>query len=258
MDKERAETPPLPNGVSPATRRGKGANMDDTRFDRLSVVVDKLRTGASRRETLRLLLAGSLAAAAATVEDAEAKKKKHKNRNKNSCRGWGSRCSRNKDCCNGRCRSGVCQLNNGNWWNGNPGNGGTRCRTPGGTITCLPGYECSTVAGVHVCVPKGYNVCCGNNCFSNDWNWKCCGNSSWGFQGGCPSSMRCCSTRYGARCCPSGMRCSNAGCWPRTASRAARAAGTAPVPKPTFGDDAWVTVTPGEGVASRDGQPAPH
>jgi hypothetical protein len=235
--------------------------MDHKSFDRLSVVVDRLRTGATRRDTLRLLLGGSLAAAAAvTAEDAEAKRKKNKKkRNKNSCRGWGSGCSRNSDCCNGRCRSRVCQPRNGNWWNGGGGGSGRRCNTQWGTITCLPGYECSKVAGVHVCTPKGFDTCCGNNCFNNNWNAQCCNNNSWGNKGGCPAGMRCCSGQLGGGCCPDGFNCSNNGqctTW-RTASSGQRTAETRPqTPKIAFSDADWVEVTPGEGVAMQDGKPA--
>ena len=56
--------------------------MDGESFDRLSVVVHRLREKASRRTALRLLLGGSAVAAGGLLVDSADARKKNKNKNK--------------------------------------------------------------------------------------------------------------------------------------------------------------------------------
>src|SRR5215217_8779025 len=102
--------------------------MDGESFDRLSVVVHRLRDKATRRGALGLLLGGSVAAVSGTLaDDAGAK---HKNKKHNKCRGFGAKCGSNKHCCFSKCRSGRC------WYGG--GGGQKHC---GGRI-CQSDWRC--------------------------------------------------------------------------------------------------------------------
>ena len=74
--------------------------MDGKSFDRLSVVVHRLREQATRRGALRLLLGGSLAVAGTLVAD-EGEARRRKNRKRKKCRGYGAVCGGNRDCCAG-------------------------------------------------------------------------------------------------------------------------------------------------------------
>jgi hypothetical protein len=84
--------------------------MDGESFDRLSVVVHRLRDKATRRSALGLVLGGSAAALSGLLaQDVSAKKHKNNGKKKHkNCRGFGAGCKSNKDCCNSNCRSGRC------------------------------------------------------------------------------------------------------------------------------------------------------
>src|SRR5687768_5243786 len=98
--------------------------MDGESFDRLSVVVHRLRDRATRRGALRMLAGGAVALASGLLGDeAEARKghnnKRHRRNNKKYCRGFGGRCYSQRDCCGGRCYGGFCF--------GSGGGGGKHC-----------------------------------------------------------------------------------------------------------------------------------
>ncbi|MCA9862055.1 MAG: hypothetical protein R2853_04100 [Thermomicrobiales bacterium] len=194
--------------------------MDGSSFDKLSVSVHRLREQASRRNALRLLAGGTAAAVAgAIVTEADAKKKKHKkNKYKNKykkCRNnwYGGFCNGNKDCCNGKCRNGIC------WYNG--GGGG---RGGCGGVRCPNGWSCRKQGTVHICSPYNYPNYCGNNTYWTDNNnccsgyaggacpvgWECCGSS-----GCCAVGQKCCGN---GRCCPDGWYCGNITCESRQAA----------------------------------------
>jgi hypothetical protein len=162
--------------------------MDGESFDRLSVVVHRLRNKATRRGALGLVLGGSLAAIGGLLTDDAGAKKRNKNskkKNKN-CRGFGAKCGSNKDCCYSKCRSGRC-------WYGS--RGGNRC---GGKV-CDAGWGCCNFSGVSVCVPHDYPVCCGNQSFAN--GYTCCG----GTGGACLGGVTSCTGQFGV-CCQSGWK----------------------------------------------------
>src|SRR5687767_9928700 len=70
--------------------------MDGDSFDRLSVVVHRLRDTATRRGALGLLLGGSVAAVSGLLAgDAEARRRNRNKKNSN-CRGFGGKCRSNK------------------------------------------------------------------------------------------------------------------------------------------------------------------
>ncbi|MFN8678984.1 MAG: hypothetical protein U0Z70_21570 [Thermomicrobiales bacterium] len=178
--------------------------MDGSSFDKLSVSVHRLREQASRRNALRLLAGGAAAAVAgAIVTDTDAKKnKKYKNKYK-KCRNnfYGGFCNGSKDCCNGKCRNGIC------WYNGGGGGGGGgRC----GNVRCPNGWSCRKQGTVHICSPYNYPNYCGNNTYWNG-NYRCCNG---GYNGiACPSG-ECCGI---ATCCQSGWKCcGNNTCIPNT------------------------------------------
>src|SRR5215203_4669912 len=123
--------------------------MDGESFDRLSVVVHRLRDKATRRGALRLVLGGSIAAVSGMLAEVADARKRNK---KNNCRGYGGSCSSNRDCCFSNCRSRRC-------WYGDGGR--NRC----GGKTCDNGWGCCKYSGVSVCVPRNYPVCCGNQSF---------------------------------------------------------------------------------------------
>lgn len=170
--------------------------MDGSSFDKLSVTVHRLRGQASRRNALRLLAGGAVAAvggAIATETDAKKKKNKNKyNKKYKKCRNnfYGGFCNGNKDCCNGKCRNGVC------WYNGGGGGGNGGC----GGVRCPNGWSCRRQGPAHICSPYDYPNYCGNNTYWNG-NYRCCGG---GYSGiACPSG-ECCGI---ARCCQSGWKC---------------------------------------------------
>src|SRR5687768_5500606 len=127
--------------------------MDGESFDRVSVVVHRLRNTATRRGALGLALVGALAAVSGLLPNDAGAKKRNKNAKKNkNCRGFGAKCGSNKDCCYSKCRSGRC-------WYGS--RSGTKC----GGKSCDNGWGCCSSNGVSVCVPNHYPVCCGNQSF---------------------------------------------------------------------------------------------
>lgn len=152
--------------------------MDGKSFDRLSVVVHRLRDTATRRGALGLLLGGSLTAAVALLGE-DASGRKNKNRKKNKCRGFGGKCDSNRDCCFSNCRNGRC-------WYGGGGGGGRRCNGQ----RCPDNWDCCRLSGVDVCVPRNHP-----SCFNNGFcpaGWKTCG-----FNGPvrncCTPNERCCN-----------------------------------------------------------------
>jgi hypothetical protein len=169
-------------------------DMDGESFDRLSVVVHRLRDKATRRGALGLMLGGSIAAASGLLtEDAGARKhnRRHKNKKNKNCRGFGGTCSSNRDCCFSNCRSGRC-------WYG--GTGGNQC----GGRTCQSDWRCCSSNGISVCVPRNYPVCCGNQSFVN--GYTCCG----GLGGACIGGIDSCTGQFGV-CCQPGWRHCNSG-----------------------------------------------
>ena len=179
--------------------------MDEASFDRLSVIVHRMRDQSTRRGALRLLLGGSVAAAGALVTaETDAKKNKHKN-----CSGYGGRCNGNKNCCGGRCINGFCFPGNGGG-----GGGGKNC----GGRRCANGWSCCRQSGVDVCVPNNYPTCCNGNGYVGGYHccggyggacpsgWECCG----GFNQCCGENQRCCGN---GRCCPRGWYCGDIACY---------------------------------------------
>jgi hypothetical protein len=175
--------------------------MDGSSFDKLSVSVHRLREQASRRNALRLLAGGTVAAVGGAIATETDAKKKHKNKNKKykKCRNnfYGGFCNGNKDCCNGKCRNGIC------WYNGGGGGGGGRGGCGG--VRCPNGWTCRRQGPANICSPYNYPNYCGNNTYWNG-NYKCCG-----FSGiACPSG-ECCGI---ATCCQVGWRCCGNTCIP--------------------------------------------
>jgi hypothetical protein len=161
--------------------------MDAESFDRLSVVVHRLRAKATRRSALGFVLGGAVAAANGLLsEDAGARRRNRKSGKNKNCRGFGATCSSSKDCCYSKCRSGRC------WYGGGRG---SRC---GGKV-CENGWRCCNFSGVSICVPRNYPVCCGNQSFAN--GYTCCGGSG----GACLGGVDSCTGQFGV-CCQSGWR----------------------------------------------------
>jgi hypothetical protein len=169
--------------------------MDGESFDRLSVVVHRLRNKATRRGALGLVLGGSLAAVSGLLADGAGAKKRNKNGKKKNkdCRGFGAKCGSNKDCCYSKCRSGRC------WYGSRSGN---NC----GGKTCDNGWGCCNSNGVSVCVPNNYPVCCGNQSFVN--GYTCCGGNG----GACLGGIDSCTGQFGFCCQPGWKHCSS-GFW---------------------------------------------
>ena len=120
-------------------------------FDRLSVVVHRLRDKATRRGALRLLLGSSAAAALVALEgESEARRRR---RRRGRCKGFGGRCGSSRDCCDGQCRSGFC------FPGGGGGGGGNRCNGQ----RCPNGWDCCRVSGVDI--ERRNHPACFNNGF---------------------------------------------------------------------------------------------
>ena len=148
--------------------------MDGSSFDKLSVNVHRLREQASRRNALRLLAGGAVAAVGGIVaghSDSEAKRKKN-------CRsGYGGRCNSNKDCCNGKCRNGRC------WYTGNGNGGGNNGGRYCNGVRCVDGWRCCYFQGYQRCLPETHAACIGSGECPNTWDtcgWngsirQCCG-----------------------------------------------------------------------------------
>jgi hypothetical protein len=176
--------------------------MDGSSFDKLSVAVHRLREQASRRNALRLLAGGAVAAVGGAIAtETDAKKKKNKNKNKNKynkkykkCRNnfYGGFCNGNKDCCNGKCRNGVC------WYNGGGGGGNGGC----GGVRCPNGWTCRKQGPAHICSPYNNPIYCGNNTYWES-NYNCC----YGYAGGaCQAGWKCCN---GRTCIPNHWNCND-------------------------------------------------
>ena len=220
--------------------------MDGESFDRLSVLVDRLRDRTTRRGALRLALGGSFAAAVSALgEGASAKKNHNKNKNKkrNGCRGYGAKCHSNHDCCSNNCFGNRCFAGN----NGG-GGGGNNC----GGRRCPSGLNCCRNNGIDVCVPNNFPTCCGRNSFVGGYHccggsgggacpagWDCCG----GFNQCCSQGWKCCGNGL---CCPNGWRCHNNVCQgPRSAGISSEATQTMPAVAPeTVDDKDWISVEP--------------
>jgi hypothetical protein len=160
--------------------------MDGESFDRLSVIVHRLRDKATRRSALGLLLSGSVAAVSGMVADNASARDRNRN---NNCRGVPRRCDSHRDCCTSNCRAGRC------WSSGGGGGGGERC----GGQNCQSDWRCCKSSGVSVCVPRNYPTCCGNKSFRKGYH--CCGGSG----GACPGGVDRCTDQFGV-CCPSGWK----------------------------------------------------
>jgi hypothetical protein len=241
---ERRTAAHISNMNPAAAPKVEGHSMDGNSFDRLSVVVHRLRDQATRRNALRLLFGGSIAAAMGTfaVDGADARKrhkKKHKNKHK-KCRGVGGRCGGNHDCCSGNCINTFC-------FGGGGGGGKKHC----GGRNCPSGWSCCRSGGVSVCVPNTHPTCCGGNSFVNGFNccggsqggacpsgWDCCG----GFGQCCSPGWKCCGN---GRCCPDGWYCGDFVCeGPQTADISGESVETAPYADPeTISDDDWISLS---------------
>jgi hypothetical protein len=160
----------------------KGRSMDGESFDRLSVIVHRLREKATRRGALRLLLGGSVAAAAGSLAGETEARRRRRNLRR-GCKGFGGRCDSSRDCCSGRCRNGFCFPDGG-------GGGGNRCNGQ----RCPNGWDCCRFSGVDVCVPRNHPSCF-NNGFC-PFRWQPCG-----FNG---PVRNCCSPE--THCCHDGNR----------------------------------------------------
>jgi hypothetical protein len=193
--------------------------MDGSSFDKLSVSVHRLREQATRRNALRLLAGGTVAAVGGAIAtETDAKKKKNKNKKYKKCRNnfYGGFCNGNKDCCNGKCRNGIC------WYNGGGGGGGGQGGCGG--VRCPNGWTCRRQGPAHICSPYNYPNYCGNNTYWNG-NYGCCD----GYAGGaCPAGWDCCPGSGccspgqkccgNGRCCPDGWHCGNIACEYRQAA----------------------------------------
>ncbi len=164
--------------------------MDGESFDRLSVVVHRLREKATRRGALGLLFAGSVAAVAGIgANDADAKRGRRK---KKKCRGLGAVCGSYRDCCSRNCFRNRCF--------GGGGNNGS-C----GGRDCLPGQDCCTISGVSICVPDSYPTCCDGGSYIP--GYRCCSGS---LGGACPLGQDCCGGFN--HCCGPDTKCCNNRC----------------------------------------------
>ena len=173
--------------------------MDGSSFDKLSVSVHRLREQASRRNALRLLAVGAVAAVGgAVVTGTDAKKNKNKKYKKCRNNWYGGFCNGNKDCCNGKCRNGIC------WYNGGGGGGNGGC----GGVRCPNGWTCRKQGPAHICSPNNYPNYCGNNTYWNG-NYRCCNGGYGGVA--CPYGRECCGI---ATCCQAGWRCCGNVCIP--------------------------------------------
>jgi hypothetical protein len=223
--------------------------MDDKAFDRLSVMVHRLRDQATRRGALKVLFGGAVAAAGGLLADeTDAKKrhkKKHKHKNKKhrsqNCRGFGGFCYSHRDCCSGNCIGNRCFAGNGR--------GGRNC----GGRTCPNGWGCCRSGAVSVCTPNNFPTCCGNAGFAPGFN--CCD----GFSGGaCPGGFGC-TGQFGlccqpgwswcsnsGRCCPNGWFCGDIACEAfQSADVARESVETVPYADPVrIGDGDWIPLEP--------------
>ncbi len=163
--------------------------MDGETFDRLSVGVHRLRERVTRRGALGVLLGGTLAAVGLSADETDARRRRRKK--KKGCKGFGGRCSSNRDCCNGRCQGRVCFPNGGGG-----GGGGNRCNGQ----RCPDGWECCQqwASGVDVCVPRNHPSCFNNG--ECPFTWDHCG---WNgpIRECCSPDQRCCDDNFGDPIC---------------------------------------------------------
>lgn len=187
--------------------------MDHEAFDRLTVVVGKLRDRASRRDAIRAIAGGALAIAGLREGgEAEARKrKKKKNKHHGRCLGNNQFCDRNSDCCSSNCYAGiVCRGGSGG------GSGGCNGRNEfcNRNSDCCSGYCLNNICigggggGGGGCRGQGSGCnrnsdCCSGNCFNN----VCFGNGGGGSCQNCGSGFRCCN----GACLPSDFTCCRSG-----------------------------------------------
>ena len=171
--------------------------MDEGSFDRLSVMVNRMRDRSTRRGVLGVVLGGVLAAGTGLLGDdaaAQRNRRNGRNRNRKNCRGYGGRCDRNKDCCNGTCRDGIC------WFGG----GGRNC----GGRRCPSGWRCCRRNGIGTCTPPTFPTCCGD--FGYVTGYRCCSGSTHA----CPAGWDCCPGQTTGCCGPNQHCCNNGLCCP--------------------------------------------
>lgn len=175
--------------------------MDGDSFDRLSVGVHRLREGVTRRGAMGVLFGGLLAAVGVNADETDARRRRRKKKKK-GCKGFGGRCSSNRDCCNGRCQGRFCFPNGG-------GGGGSNC----GGRRCPAGQRCCRLNGFDICVFDNDPRCFNDTC---PIGWERCGGA---FQC-CGPDQQCCNN---GRCCPDarGWHCGNIACEFRGDDRAA-------------------------------------
>ena len=167
--------------------------MDGESFDRLSVVVHRLRDKATRRGALGLVLGGSIAAVSGLLtEDAGAKKhnKNGKNKKNKDCRGFGAKCGSNKDCCFSNCRSGRC-------WYGNGGQ--SRC---GGKTCTTVGVAAAPMASRSVCQTTTPSAAATR---VSSTGYTCCGGNG----GACLGGIDSCTGQFGVCCQPGWRHCTS-------------------------------------------------
>ena len=223
--------------------------MDGEAFDRLSMVVHRLRDQATRREAVRTLAAGGIAGllAGLAAKDASAACVSRRQRcardreccgnpdrnivcdplpsscdrsGERCCGRHDARCSSRCDCCQGfTCSSsGRCQSSD---------DGGESC---GGAI-CERDWTCCRIGGVSRCIDPDNLRCCRSSICERGGD--CCGSSC------CSSGWKCCGDGH---CCPKDWRCGRTGCdAPRTAGISAESAETVPFADPVKGDERkWI------------------
>jgi hypothetical protein len=194
--------------------------MDGASFDRLSRIVHRLSHQQTRREALRTLAVGGLAALLTRLETDDAKA---------ACKWYWGRCSRDGECCRRlQCRNGRCFPRNGGGGGGGGGGGdGRHC----GGEQCRNDWSCCTISGTSRCIDRDHLICCrssicerGGDCCDSTCcskGWKCCGNG---------------------RCCPNGWHCGNTACFDsRTGDFSAESAESVPFAKPVKSDEqGWI------------------
>lgn len=218
--------------------------MDGAAFDRLSVVVHRLRDAATRRQALRMLAAGGIAGLLAHFGAGAAGA---------ACVERRRSCSRDRDCCGSQDGDVVCdQLPGASDRNGDRccGRNDARCASPCdccagftcdaggrcrsgsesggqcGLTVCQPGWRCCQFDVSAGCYDPDYLHCCTKGLCSNGWD--CCGSAQC-----CSSGWKCCGH---GRCCPNGWRCGKSAC---IASQTSDVSGTSARTIP-FGDPVTV------------------
>jgi hypothetical protein len=226
--------------------------MDGESFDRLAVVVHRLRERATRRQALQGLAAGGVAGLLARLGVGEAGAACVERRGRCSapreccgspdrnvtCDRLPSSCGRNGDRCCGRVDarcSGDCDCcsrltcgGDGRCRSGNGGGGDSVC---GGTV-CEPGFRCCRFNGVGVCYDPDVLRCCADGLCGKGQD--CCGTGSC-----CSSGWKCCGNGL---CCPRDLRCGKVACGASGGGDASAAsARTVPFADPVAPDErAWI------------------